>query len=57
MQSLQKRAAKAQGDAKEALDARIAQIRAEYEERSRRLKNLAAEQLKKAAAHIESTQQ
>ena len=51
--SLQQKAAKAQGDAKRAFESRVAQIRAEYEERSRRLKNLAAEQLKKAAAQIE----
>lgn len=53
VQSLQQKAAKAQGDAKRAFESRVAQIRAEYEERSRRLKNLAAEQLKKAAAQIE----
>jgi len=55
VQALQKRAAKAQADSKAAFDARIAQIRAEYEERSRRLKSLAAEHLKKAAAHIEKS--
>ena len=54
VQALQTRAAKAQGDAKKAFDARVAQIRGEYEERSRKLKNLAAEQLRKAAAHIEA---
>jgi uncharacterized membrane protein len=54
VQALQKRAAKAQGDAKEAFDARVAQIRGEYEERSKRLKGLVAEQLKKAAAQLES---
>jgi uncharacterized membrane protein len=53
VQALQKRAAKAQGDAKQAFDARVVQIRGEYEERSRRLKGLAAEQLKKAAAQLE----
>jgi uncharacterized membrane protein len=53
VQALQKRAAKAQGDAKEAIDARITEIRAEYEERSKRLKGLAAEQLRKAAAQLE----
>jgi uncharacterized membrane protein len=53
VQALQKRAAKAQGDAKQAFDARVAQIRGEYEERSRRLKGLAAQQLKKAAAQLE----
>ena len=53
VQALQQKAAKAQGDAKRAFESRVAQIRAEYEERSRRLKNLAAEQLKKAAAQIE----
>lgn len=53
VQALQKRAAKAQGDAKQAFDARVAQVQGEYEERSRRLKGLAAEQLKKAAAQLE----
>jgi uncharacterized membrane protein len=54
VQALQKKAAKAQGDAKAAIDTRIAQIRAEYEERSKRLKGLAAEQLKKAASQLET---
>jgi hypothetical protein len=53
VQALQQKAAKAQGDAKKAIDARIAQLRGEYEERSRRLRSLAAEQLRKAAAQIE----
>jgi len=53
VQALQKRAAKAQGDAKKSFDARVAQIRGEYEERSRRLKGLAAEQLRKAASQLE----
>jgi hypothetical protein len=53
VQALQQKAAKAQGDAKKAIDARIAQLRGEYEERSRRLKGLAAEQFRKAAAQIE----
>jgi uncharacterized membrane protein len=53
VKALEKRAAKAQGDAKEAFDARVAQIRGEYENRSRRLKDLAAEQLKKAASQLE----
>ncbi len=53
VQALQKRAAKAQGDAKKAIDTRIAQIRGEYEERSRRLKGLAAEQLRKVASQLE----
>ena len=53
VQALQKRAAKAQGDAKKAIDGRVAQIQGEYEERSRRLKGLAAEQLRKAAAQLE----
>jgi|SRR5579872_599995 len=53
VEALQKRAAKAQGDAKKAIDARITQIRGEYEERARRLKGLAAEQLRKAAAQLE----
>jgi uncharacterized membrane protein len=53
VQALQQKAAKAQGEAKKALDARITQIRGEYEERSKRLKSIAAEQLRKAAAQIE----
>ncbi|MGH9679011.1 MAG: hypothetical protein ACRD4Y_03600, partial [Candidatus Acidiferrales bacterium] len=53
VQALQTRATKAQGDAKAAFDTRVAQIRQEYEERSRRLKGLAAEQLRKAAAQLE----
>jgi len=53
VQALQKRAAKAQGDAKAAFDARVAQIRGEYEVRSKRLKDLTAEQLKKAASQLE----
>lgn len=53
LQALQERAAKAQGDAKKAFDARVDQIRGAYEERSKKLRNLAAEQLRKAAAQIE----
>jgi len=53
VKALEKRAAKAQGDAKEAFDERVTQIRGEYEARSRRLKDLAAEQLKKAASQLE----
>jgi len=53
VKALQKRAAKAQGDAKEAFETRITQIRGEYEERSKRLKDLAADQLRKAASQIE----
>lgn len=53
VQALQNRAARAQGDAKAGFNARIAQIRADYDERSRRLKGLAAEQLRKAAAQLE----
>jgi uncharacterized membrane protein len=53
VQALQQKAARAQGDAKKAIDERIAQLRGEYEERSRRLKGLAAEQLRKAAAQLE----
>jgi uncharacterized membrane protein len=53
VEALQKRAAKAQGAAKKSFDDRIAQIRVQYEERSKHLKSLAAEQLRKAAAQIE----
>lgn len=52
VKALQEKAAKAQGDAKKALDGRVAQLRQEYEERSRRLKDLAAEQLTKAATQL-----
>ena len=38
VQALQQKAAKAQGDAKKAIDTRIAQVRGAYEERSRRLR-------------------
>lgn len=54
IQALQKRAAKAQGDTRKVLDDRAAQIRADYERRSKHLKSLAAEQLRKAAAQIEN---
>jgi len=54
VQALQNRAAKAQGDAKKAFNDRVAQIRGQYEERSKKLRNLAAEQLRKAAANIEA---
>ena len=53
VQALQQRAAKTHGDAKQAFNSRIAQIRADYEERSRRFKGLAAAQLRKAAAQLE----
>jgi uncharacterized membrane protein len=53
LQALQKKAAKAQGDARQAFDARVAQIRGDYDERSRRLKSLTAEQLRKAATHLD----
>jgi F0F1-type ATP synthase membrane subunit b/b' len=52
VQALQEKAAKVQGDARKALEARVAQLRQEYEERSRRLKDLAAEQLTKAATQL-----
>ena len=53
VQALQKRAAKAQGHAKEAFNTRVTQIRGEYEDRSKRLKDLAADQLRKAASQLE----
>lgn len=53
VQSLQRKAAKAQGDAKAAIDSRVTRIRAEYEERSKHLKGLAAQQLRKAASQLE----
>jgi hypothetical protein len=52
VRALQEKAAKAQGDAKKALEERVAQLRQEYEERARRLKDLAAEQLTKAATQL-----
>ena len=54
VQTLQEKAAKAQGAVKNTLDAQVAQIRGEYEERSKRLKGLAAAELRKAAAQIEA---
>lgn len=54
VQALQQRAAKAQGAAKKSFDDRIAQIRAEYEERSKRLRSLAAEKLRTMAAQIDN---
>jgi hypothetical protein len=53
VEALQQRAAKAQGAAKKAFTDRMAQIRADYEERSKRLKSLAAEKLRSMAAQIE----
>ena len=53
VQALQKKAAKAQGDAKAAMDARVTQIREQYNQSVAKVKSLAAEQLKKAAAKLE----
>jgi uncharacterized membrane protein len=53
VQALQKKAAKAQGDAKAAINARVTQIREQYDQSAAKLKSLAAEQLKKAAAKLE----
>lgn len=48
VQALQKKAAKAQGDAKAAMDARVARIREEYEQAASKLRNLTAQQVKRA---------
>ena len=48
MQALQKKAAKAQGDAKAAIDARVTRIREEYEQAASKLKSLTAPQVKRA---------
>ena len=53
VQALQKKAAKAQGDAKAAMDERVTEIREGYNQSVAKLKSLAAEQLKKAAARLE----
>ena len=53
VQALQRKAAKAQGDAKAAMDARVTQIREQYNQSVAKLRSLAAEQLKKAAAKLE----
>ena len=51
--ALQEKAAKAQREAKTAINGRIAEIKKEYEEASAKLRAATAEQLRKAAAHIE----
>ena len=48
VQALQKKAAKVQGDAKAAINARVAQIREEYEQAASKLKTLTAPQVKRA---------
>ena len=45
---VQKKAAKVQGDAKAAINSRVARIREEYEQAASKLKNLTAPQVKKA---------
>lgn len=54
--AVQQKAAKAQGEHKAALDARVNQIRAEHEQAQARLKNAAASGLRKAADRIEKRQ-
>lgn len=49
VQALQKKAAKAQGDAKAAMDARVAGIRDEYEQAASKLRNLLKDQQVKKA--------
>jgi uncharacterized membrane protein len=51
--ALQQKAVKAQREAKAAINARIAEIKKQYEEASAKLRTATAEQLRKAAAHIE----
>lgn len=53
VQALQKKAAKAQGNAKAAMDARVTEIREQYNQSVAKLKSLTAEQLRKAAAKLE----
>ncbi len=48
VQALQKKAAKAQGDAKAAIDARVTRLREEYEEAASKLKDLTAPQVRRA---------
>jgi DNA repair exonuclease SbcCD ATPase subunit len=48
VQALQKKAAKAQGDARAAMDARVARIREEYEQAASKLRTLTASQVKRA---------
>jgi len=48
VQALQKKAAKAQGDAKAVMDARVTRIREEYEQAASKLKSLTAQQVKRA---------
>jgi uncharacterized membrane protein len=51
--ALEQKAAKAQGDAKAAINARITQLREEYEQSEARLRSVAAGELRKAADKIE----
>jgi len=53
MQALQQKAAKAQGDAKAAINARITQLREEYERSETKARSAAAAGLRKAADTIE----
>ena len=48
MQALQKKAAKSQGDAKAAMDARLTQLREECEQAASKLKSLTTPQVKRA---------
>ena len=52
VQVLQKKAAKAQGDAKASLNAQIGQLRKQYEDSVAKLRNVTAEKLKQAADKI-----
>jgi uncharacterized membrane protein len=53
VQALENKAAKAQGDAKAALNARVAGLREDYERRSQKVRSAAAGELRKAADHLE----
>jgi len=53
VQVLQKKAAKAQGEAKANLTAQIGQLRKQYEDSVAKLRNVTAEKLKEAAAKIQ----
>ena len=50
---LQKKAAKAQGDAKASINAQIGQLRKQYEDSVAKLRNVTAETLKQAADKIQ----
>jgi hypothetical protein len=52
VQALEKKATKARGDTKTAIDAQVAQIRETYQQSVTKLRNLAAERLEKKAEQL-----